>query len=225
MTADFSLVRFNALLFDFDGTLIDSSGLHASAFRNALTVERPDLLSGFSYEALKGMTTLEAFQALGVAEKSSLSRCASRKQDIYRTSLAEGALLPLPGSVEVLENASRCGYRCFLVTSGSAASVMLALLVTGLGRFFEGVVTADDVKCGKPAPDPYSVCLKNYGINPDETAAVEDAHAGVASARGAGLSVVGVNNFVIAAEVDIFFPDLMAFGKALSAIANSRRIQ
>lgn len=202
------------LLFDFDGTLVDSAPLHARAFCDVLATENSATLASFDYESLKGLTTREAFRALGMVDEPRLSRCVAAKQRSYRKLVQDGALSLLPGARSALERAVNGGWRCFLVTSGSRESVRVALGSFDLADLFAGIVTSEDVARSKPAPDPYLFCLRNYELDAAASIAIEDALSGVRSAYDAGLSVAGVGNPNITALATWYFPDLEAFAAA-----------
>jgi HAD superfamily hydrolase (TIGR01509 family) len=203
------------LLFDFDGTLVDSVPLHAHAFCDVLANENSAALTSFNYEPLKGLTTREAFRTLGIVDEPRLSRCVAAKQQSYRNLVRDGALTLLPGARSLLERVAKGGWRSFLVTSGSRESVRVALDTLGIADQFASIVTSEDVARSKPAPDPYLFCLRTYGLDAAASIAVEDAPSGVRSAAGAGLSVAGVGNPRIAALVTWYFRDLEAFAAAI----------
>ncbi|MGH8335959.1 MAG: HAD family hydrolase, partial [Gammaproteobacteria bacterium] len=113
----------------------------------------------------------------------------------------EGARTLLRASIEA-------GASNFLVTSGSSGSINLALEILGIKDCFAGLITAGDVLRGKPAPDSYLACLARYRLKPDESLAIEDAPAGVASAQAAGLRVAGVHNSDLAQMADWYFATL-----------------
>jgi HAD superfamily hydrolase (TIGR01509 family) len=190
-------------LFDLDGTLADSSPLHARAFRAVVAHYAPAISGDFDYEPLKGLSTRAAFLSLGIGE-SSLNKCVVEKRRLYRDALRAGALAASPGAVKALAAIRQRGGQNYLVTSGSAESVNLALESLRLRDYFAGVITADDTAAGKPAPDPYLECLRRFDLAPDNAIAVEDAAAGVASARSAGLRVIGVHNARIEEIADFF---------------------
>lgn len=200
--------HFRNFLFDFDGTLVDSAPLHAQAFYDVLRREKPTLLSGFSYESLKGLTTSDAFRRLGIVDEAEVCRLSAEKQTHYRNFVDSGGLFPLPGARELLREGANEGYRLFLVTSGSGSTVQAALAALDFLEVFEGVVSADDVKMGKPSPDPFLLCLQRHWLAKSESIVIEDAESGVIAARAANLSVVGVNNRGVESIVDRFFSDL-----------------
>jgi beta-phosphoglucomutase len=203
------------LLFDFDGTLVDSAPLHAWAFREILATAAPGTLAAFDYEPLKGLPTRAAFVRLGIDETVALQWCVAQKQKLYREAVRAGRLKEHSGARAVLETVLTHGGTNYLVTSGSAASVNLALERLGLRILFAGVITADDASLGKPAPEPYIVCMRRFDLRRDEAIAVEDACSGVVAAKRSGLRVIGVHNPGIAALTDLYFPTLGALGVAL----------
>ena len=204
-------------LFDFDGTLADSAPLHAGAYRAALAVEAPAALAGFDYEPLKGLDTREAFQRLGVAGAERLQRCVERKRAAYRAAVRAGRLRACRGARELRAALRHAGVRGYLVTSGSAASVALALEQLQLSGAFAGIITSDDAARGKPAPDPYLECLRRYRLDAADSVAVEDAPSGVEAARAAGLRVIGVHNPAVAPLADRYFPTLDLLAAAIEA--------
>ena len=180
-------------LFDFDGTLVDSSPLHDWAFREVLHAELPDALPRFDYEKMRGRATSEVFLEAGVTDPLERQRLTALKQQLYRQAVHEGRLQVMPGASEALSALSQAGRHLYLVTSGSRGSVELVLKTTGLAPHFRGVVTASDVERGKPEPDLYLEALRRFGLNPDECLAVEDAQSGADAARAAGIEVVMVD--------------------------------
>ena len=196
-------------LFDFDGTLIDSSALHDFAFRRAIETGAPELISRYDYDAIRSQTTREAFLRLGLCEESTLDNLVREKQRIYREAVACGQLAVFPGAGRLLATLAAKGCARYLVTSGSRMSVMAGLSASGLAGYFEGLVTGDDVERGKPAADPYLYCLHRFGLPHADCAAVEDSESGVTSARSAGLFVIGVNNPRIESLADAYFCSLL----------------
>ena len=196
-------------LFDFDGTLVDTSPLHAEAYRRVLEERRPDLAAGFDYHALKGKTTRAGYAALGVAE-ADLDSFTAAKQRLFRASVTAGRMYVMPGAVDLLNALAARGCALFLVTSGSLGSVSEALKAASLTDLFQGIVTADDVKRGKPAPDPFLLCLERFGLDAAQSVVVEDALSGVQSAHAAGLPAIAVHDRSLESEAEMFFPDLNA---------------
>jgi HAD superfamily hydrolase (TIGR01509 family) len=209
-------------LFDLDGTLVDSAALHDRAFREALEMHVPSLRSAYTYKTVQGMSTREALLALGVKDERELITVANEKQLIYRMGVLRGCLQLLPGAIRLLSNLASIGHSLFLVTSGSHSSAMAALDSHNIRHFFDGIVTADKVNNGKPAPDSYVYCINIFDLPVGRCVAVEDSLNGVSAARKAGLFVMGVHNPAIAGIVDRFFPTLDDVGCWVEVAMSSR---
>jgi HAD superfamily hydrolase (TIGR01509 family) len=202
-------------LFDLDGTLVDSSPVHERAYRQVLADRHPDLLAGFDYKAVSGLTTLDAFRQLGLDDSRSREATVA-KQGLYRAAVNAGAVRALPGSGALLENIKARGAAIAIVTSASRASATRTLESTGLLAFADALITADDVTRGKPDPEPYRTALARLNADPARTIAVEDALSGIASAHAAGVKVIGVHDPAIRAQADVYFDDLATFAGALA---------
>jgi beta-phosphoglucomutase len=198
------------VLFDLDGTLVDSSLLHSKAYREALAAGAPELLAGFDYEQYKGVPTHEVFARLGVADVERRRSLTVLKQEHYRAAVADGQLKAFPGARQLLVALGERGFGVYVVTGSSAESVKAVLDTSGLAGLLDGVVTANDVSHGKPAPDCYLECLSRFGLSARDCVAVEDAKDGVAAARAAVLQVWGVHDPAIRPLCDCWAPDLAA---------------
>jgi len=203
-------------LFDLDGTLVNSSPIHERAFRATLGKFRVDLLPQFSYPAIKAKTTREAFRSLGIVDEAELDEMVADKQRSFRDAVDRHELGPMPCALELLADLKRATKRLFVVSSGSGLSVSKTLEATGLARYFEQVITADDVERGKPAPDAFLLCLSRFALDPTASVVVEDAKAGVMAARDAGLAVIAVHDHSIAGQADIFLEDFATFRRWLT---------
>jgi HAD superfamily hydrolase (TIGR01509 family) len=177
-------------LFDLDGTLVDSSAAHARAFVDALAPAHPKLADNFEYPPFAGRPTREVFVALGLRDEPELTDLVYRKQQNYRAALERGDIAVFAGVVSLLEQLQKNGARLFVVTGASRVSTERVLEMTKLSRFFEGVIAAEDVSSGKPAPDPYLHTLTRYGLEKEDSLAIEDGRSGIVSAQKAGVEVV-----------------------------------
>jgi len=209
-----------AWLFDFDGTLVDSTPLHAWAFREILATAAPAILAGFDYELIKGLTTRRSFARLGIDDGPTLAWCIAAKQRLYREAVRTGRLHAYPGARQMLEMVRAHRGESYVVSSGSADSVRLGLNSCDLRGFFAGIITAEDAPAGKPSPAPYLACLCRFDLQAESAIAIEDAAVGVRSARAAGLRVIGMHNAAIAAAADRFFPDFAAMSAALDGVGD-----
>lgn len=189
------------LIFDFDGTVADTSPLHALAFAKVLA----PCGVAVHYPSIAGMKTLDAMRhclaaqgrAVPEPELESLTR---EKQAEVRRLIATG-LAPLPGVDEFLQWA-REGYRLAMVTSGSRQTVELSLEKLGYSGLFEPILCAEDVERSKPAPDGFLKCLALAEVPAGEALIFEDSEAGFAAARAAGVDFEDARRFFVDGVVE-----------------------
>lgn len=185
-----------AVFFDMDGVLFDSMQSHATAWVQAMTDIKIPFTQEEAYmnEGRTGHSTIDgAFQ-------KTLGRDASEeeKQTIYqlKTRYFEACEAPkkMPFAHDLLLKVANKGLQIFVVT-GSGQPTLIDSLHFHFPNIFhkERMVTAFDVKQGKPFPEPYLKALKKSGVQPWEAIVVENAPLGVKSASDAGLFTVAVN--------------------------------
>jgi len=190
-----------ALLFDLDGVLIDSTHVHAEAFREVL---RGVGVDGFEYGPYAGMRTQEVIRAElrrgGCLDSDALvARLAAAKSALAAQRLASSNPV-FPHALDVLERLS-AAFPLALVSSGSESSVRRFVDSNGLYGLFGAVVHGSDVTNAKPAPDPYLEAARRLGVDPGNGLVLEDADSGEASARAAGCAVWRIHR-------DFTIPDL-----------------
>lgn len=174
------------LIFDFDGTVADTSPLHAAAFSQVLA----PLGIAVDYPSIAGMKTLDAMQKRLVQAGWSLphdevTALAAAKQECVRKMIGQ-ALLPLPGVDDFLRWA-KPRYQLAMVTSGSRGTVGLALEKLGYTDWFSPLICADDLTRAKPDPEGFLKALQLTGVPADEALVFEDSQAGFLAASAANL--------------------------------------
>ena len=185
------LSRKRLLIFDLDGTIVDSSPLHERAFNDAFAGEG----IAVDYPAIAGMTTEAAVDE--VAGKAGLRLAAPRRRAIIEAKrararhLIETELKPIDGSVDFIRRA-RAVFPIALCTSGSRASVEAALAGVGLAGMFEPVIAAEDVVRGKPDPEGFLKALGCRGVAAADALVFEDSESGLAAASSAGIDAVQI---------------------------------
>ena len=180
------------VIFDMDGVLIDSGAHHRDAWRLLLGdigVEPPP-----EYWRLTiGRPAEEAVPlVLGRAvDRAEAVELAARKRDLYAQLAARG-MLPIRGAPAfVAALAARTVPRA-VATSASRRDVDTLLGELGLLRYFDIVVTAEDVQWGKPNPEVYLKAAAGLGLAPRRCLVFEDSLVGVHAARNAGMRVIGL---------------------------------
>jgi HAD superfamily hydrolase (TIGR01509 family) len=179
------------LIFDFDGTLADTSPFHAEAFAQVLA----PLGVTVHYSEIAGLTTADAFRkCISVAganpSPAYIQTLSAAKQRLVRKMIAD-RLEPLPGVHDFLTWAK--GKFCLAVaSSGSRDTVQTALKKLGYAEWFDPVVCSEDVQYAKPAPDLFLRVLDIVGARPHEALVFEDSQYGFAAAGAAGLAYIDV---------------------------------
>ncbi len=208
-----------AVLFDMDGVLYDSMRFHARAWYetacNHRLIADPELF--YLYEGRTGESTinelyLKTFQREATTEE---------KEAIY----TEKAMLfnryndgkTMPGAAEVLASVKGSGLQTLVVTGSGQHSLIDKLEHDYPGYFLrEKMVTAFDVKYGKPHPEPYLMGLQKAGVKAHEAFVVENAPMGVQSAVSAGIFTIAVNTgpldgqVLVDAGADLLYPSMSA---------------
>jgi HAD superfamily hydrolase (TIGR01509 family) len=185
------LRRKRLLIFDFDGTIVDSSPLHARAFNEAFAAEG----IAVDYSRIAGLTTDAAVDQ--VAAEAGLDLDEPKRAFLIDDKRARALRLigaelePIAGSIEFLRTARR-RFPLALCTSGSRPTIELALERVGIVGIFEPVITAGDVRRGKPDPEGFLAAAARHSVDPQDALVFEDAPSGLAAARAAGMDAVHV---------------------------------
>jgi pyrophosphatase PpaX len=180
-------VLFPVVLFDFDGTVVDSGAMILASFRHATKTVLDRDLSDAELLAAVG-TPLREQMHLFDAER------ADELVDVYRAhnEPLHEALEPCDGMLDALRRLKEEGRRLGIVTAKRRGTVELAFAVLPLRHYFDTVVAAEDAERHKPAPEPLLIALDRLGARPEEAAYVGDSPFDVAAAKAAGVFAVAV---------------------------------
>ncbi|HEX3761401.1 MAG TPA: HAD-IA family hydrolase, partial [Kofleriaceae bacterium] len=184
------------LLFDLDGTLLDTDPLHFQAYLGLLEEHaRPAIDFALYRTRIMGFGHAEIFAMLFPdRDPSSHAELAEHKEARFRALLRDTAVDPRPGLVELLDWADARGIRCGVVTNAPRENAMLMLDALRLAERFEAAVFGEELSHPKPHPMPYLTGLAKLGGHADRALAFEDSLSGVRSASGAQIYTVGVQS-------------------------------
>jgi pyrophosphatase PpaX len=181
-------VRFPVVLFDLDGTIVDSGWMILASYRHAtktvLGREFPDDV----LMARVGAGHLE--EQMSELDPEKAAELAHAYREFYAPLHSE--LQAFPGMLDLLERLDDEGRTLGVVSAKRHDVVQLAFDALGFGERMDVVVGSDEAPRGKPHPDQILVALERLGAAPDETAYVGDAPFDVAAAKAAGVHAIGV---------------------------------
>ncbi|HZP37977.1 MAG TPA: HAD family phosphatase [Methylomirabilota bacterium] len=182
-----------AALFDMDGVLIDSGAHHRQAWRMLLAELGAAPADPEHWRLTIGRPSEEAISLLLGRRVSDAEarRLARRKRDFYQERVQSG-LDPVPGVRAFLESLERGGVPCAVGTSASRWDAERLLDDLGLLRFFDVMVTADDVILGKPDPEVWLQVARRLRVPAARCVVFEDAPVGIRAAVAAGMRAIGV---------------------------------
>jgi HAD superfamily hydrolase (TIGR01509 family) len=184
-----------AVLWDMDGTLIDSEEFHWVSWRNTLanegiTITRAQFLSSFGQ---RNDSIIPRW--LGTtATPERIERIANSKEELYRQLVRRDGISPLPGVANWVRRLHREGWLQAVASAAPRANIEAVLEALSATHIFQGIVSAEDVHRGKPDPEVYLAAAARVGVSPDRCIVVEDAAAGVEGARRARMRSIGVSH-------------------------------
>jgi len=185
-----------AILFDLDGTLVDSEPVHHRMW-NQVLAPYGHSISDEDYRAhLSGVPAIQ--NAAWLIERHGLAAepaaLADAKNEAVRGHLQRERFPLMPGVPEALAAFDGLGLSLAVVTGARRAGALHALDGLGLTPRFKFVLGADDVPRNKPAPDGYLEALRRLGLKPEQAVAIEDTHHGLQAAADAGLRCLALPN-------------------------------
>ncbi len=181
------------VLWDLDGTLIDSAESHYLAWRETLAERgrdhsREEFFRGFGK---RNDLVLRAIFGDALAPEEA-ARLADIKEERYRRHVREHGVALCAGATDWLTRLKGKGFRQALATSAPPANVTVVVEVLGLERYIDAMASAEDVERGKPDPAIFLEAARRIGVPPERCVGMEDTPSGLEAARRAGMRSVGV---------------------------------
>lgn len=194
-------MKYTAFHYDMDGVLVDSEPVHVQSEKDTCDHFGLDV----DYDAwgdMKGKTATVIFNELynqhilkhGAYDIPPVDEIIKYKTKQFLKLVEDGAVEPIEGAVSLLYWTHEYGEGQSLVTSSNRKVASAILRQFGLYKYFDRVITGDDVRFGKPHPEPYVRSIRAMHTKPSRSLVFEDSKAGVRSALGARCSVMALTS-------------------------------
>lgn len=211
--------KLKAVLFDMDGVLFNSMPYHAEAWHKTMKARGLDLSreEAYMHEGRTGAATINIVFQRELGREATPEEIESiyKEKSVSFNSYAEAERMP--GAWELLQKIKKEELTPMVVTGSGQLSLLQRLEQNFPGMFRkELMVTAFDVKYGKPDPEPYLMALKKGGIEAGEAVVIENAPLGVEAGHQAGIFTIAVNTgplddrILLDAGADLLFPSMEA---------------
>ncbi|MBQ1323538.1 MAG: HAD family phosphatase [Erysipelotrichaceae bacterium] len=186
--------KLKAIVFDFDGTIADTEGFYADNFFEVMAgygihCDAEDRVKTLGYGPDEKVAMMK--KKYQVKLDSPAIAAAFRKMNADRFP-EDGSHLIFNDVEDALDYCKKQGYALYICSNTDSTKVKKITRQMGIIQYFDDIVGKDISGARKPSSDPYRFMLKQYGYQKEEMAAIEDSRTGVASARGAGIPVIGL---------------------------------
>lgn len=185
-----------AVIFDHDGTLVDSEGRHFSLWRDVMKEFGVDFSAQEYIAEHSGIPTLQNAEVLVNKYQLpvSASQLYSLKEQKVKQSLSDEAFPLIPGVIECMQSFQDAGLLMAIATGAGREEISSSTANYGFDRFITYAATSDQVKRGKPAPDVYLLAAEKLNVAPEQCIAIEDSNNGLQAALAAGMDCLIVRN-------------------------------
>jgi beta-phosphoglucomutase len=183
-----------ALIWDMDGVLVDSASFHFQSWREILKAERGTEITLDEFRLTFGLRNADMLQiVLGSSvSDSAVLHLGNTKEARYRELIGQQGISLLPGVQNWLDYAHAAGWKQAVASSAPRANVEAVVDAVNVRRYFEVLITAEDVSHGKPDPEVFLAAARKMSMSPLRCIVIEDAPAGVQGAQSAGMACIGV---------------------------------
>ncbi len=201
-----------AVLFDMDDVIVHSTPQHFEAYEKALkefgvtSVKIPDDLRARIY-GMRISEIMELFVDYFNMDVDFEALLARRNE--YFMELAQKGLEPMPGLNTFLKKVDKWDLKKGLATSGVQDYASEVLRQFKLSGYFDAIVTGDQIKRSKPAPDTFLVAAEKLNLRPEECVVLEDATNGIIAAKKANMRAIGIKNSILETNQDLSQADVV----------------
>ena len=185
-----------AIIFDLDGTLVDSLPYHHESWR--MFFKKNNIKENDFNEILKqykGGGTLELMTDVfgDIYTRDELKKMSDDKEVIFRD-IYKSKIYPIEGLKKFLDNLKESNISLAIGSNAIRKNVIMTIEELGITNYFSSIICGDEVSKGKPDPEMYIKTISNLKVNKDECVIFEDSIEGVTAAKNADIKVIGVTS-------------------------------
>ncbi len=185
-----------AIIFDLDGTLVDSLPYHHESWRiffKKNNIEENDFNE--IYKNYKGGGTLELMTSVfgDIYTKDELEKMSDDKEVIFRD-IYRSKIFPINGLRKFLDSLKKNNILLSIGSNAIRKNVLMTIKELGITNYFSSIICGDEVSKGKPDPEMYIKTLSNLKVNKNECIIFEDSIEGVTAAKNANIKAIGVTS-------------------------------
>ncbi len=183
-----------AVIWDMDGVIADTAFYHLKAWqevfqKRGVTFTEEDFRYNFGQRNDSIIRN-----ALGEeTSQDEIDAIASEKEENFRQRVRHN-LKPLPGAIKLITSLTKHGFKMALASSAPMENIQLVIGGLGIKNSFQAIVSGREVTDGKPSPQGFLLAAKKLGVEPENCIVIEDAVAGVAAAKRAGMHCLAITN-------------------------------
>lgn len=186
-----------AVLFDLDGTLIDTNKLIAESFKHTFKIHHNEEKSDKEVSVFFGQPLEDSFKVYGEDIcKAMIETYRGYNEKIHDTMCKE-----FEGTTETIKTLKEMGIRLAIVTSKRKSLAERGMEINGILEYFDAIITPEDTKEHKPKPGPVLKACEVLGINPEEALMVGDSNFDLMSGKSAGAKTCGVSYTALPIEL------------------------
>ena len=189
------LSKKKLLIFDFDGTLVNTSEYHQEAFSQILSRKKID----FNYDDIAGMNSISAFQKVFKKNNFSISShdlsiLVSEKQSLARSLISKNLIINSNVLFFLEWMHQSANFKSCIVSSGSRQTINIVLNKFLIGHYFDFILASEEVIDSKPSPEGFLKAIEISKIQPEDAIIFEDSEAGLIAAQNARIDFLEVGD-------------------------------
>ena len=188
-----------ALLFDLDGTMLDTDHIHRAIFADMMRPYGLDITEQFYIDHVHGRLNVDFFAEF-LPDLEDPEGMSNAKEAAFRERLPR-PYPAMPGVVDLVRRAEREGWGLAVVTNAMRPNAEAMLGAIGVRDAFEVMIIGEECAQGKPHPEPYLTALEQLGVSADRAIAFEDSPSGILAAVASGAFTVGIRSALSDADI------------------------